>query len=625
MCQYSGARLRRKVCALFVLLGLFLGISSSAKAAVFTPDLEVHLLSAVTTSWQTVALSNTYTNAIPICTYNLVSFVGANPNYTYPPAVVRIRNITSNSFDVRIQGWEDGPATPGDVHCLVTDEGVFKLSNGTVYEAHTVLSDKTSGQYSTDGAWSQAILENVSASITQTYTNHVVLGQVISYNDNRASVFHTTDCEARQNHPFMAGHADGICVGKHIGMIKGSRNSETIGYLVAEAGGGTINNIGFELDRGADAIAGNNAGNNGYTYALSGDYNIGISAQVGEDGGNGSWSVLYGADPLPPNQIVSAVDEEIFAGDTTRNHTRELVDYWVFGTAELTLAKTVVNDNSGTAVAGDFTLTATGPGTITGVTGDAAITDAAVAPGTYNLTESGPTGYAGTWSCTAGTLVGASLTLNAGTDAVCTLVNNDIYVPPPKAFLTLEKKIVNDHGGTAVAGDFTLEFDDGAGVSGSGVSGDTAITGVSVPPGTYSLTESIVTGYALAQIVCTGLDTDGTDGLNISNGEKITCTFVNDDKGVDLEVQKSVNDPSPNVGDTLTFTIQVANNGPDTATNFHIVDIVKPGFSYVGGSMTGGNTMVDTSPAGSGLDWEITTLASGASLTLTFQATVLAP
>ena len=207
------------------------------------------------------------------------------------------------------------------MHCLISDEGAFTLSNGTKYEAHTVVSDQTSGQFSTDGAWSQAILEDVSAAITQTYTNHVVLGQVISYNDNRASVFHTTNCDNRAFEPFRGGHSDGICVGKHIGIIAGSRNSETIGYLVAEAGSGTINSVGFELGRGADSVAGNNAANAGYPYPLSADYSIGVTSQVGEDGGNGSWSVLYGVDPLPPNQIVLAVDEEIFAGDATRNHT----------------------------------------------------------------------------------------------------------------------------------------------------------------------------------------------------------------------------------------------------------------------------------------------------------------
>jgi len=335
--------------------------------------------------------------------------------------------------------------------------------------------------------------------------------------------------------------------------------------------------------------------------------------------------VLYGADPLPPNQIVQAVDEEIFAGDTTRNHTREIVDYWVFGTAELTLKKQVINDNSGTAVVADFILSASGSGSITGVTGDAAITDASVAPGTYSLSETGPTGYAGTWTCIGATLVGASVTLGAGDDAECTLVNDDIYVPPPKSFLTLVKQVVNDDGGTAVDGDFTLSFDDGAGASGSGATGDGAVTSVDVPPGSYVLNEVPVSGYTLTNISCDGLDTDGVDGLTIIAGENITCTFVNDDKGVDLEVQKSVSDTAPNVGDVVTFSVVVTNSGPHDATDVSVVDVVKQGFSYVSGSIAGGDSMDDSSPAGTGLDWGIANLASGASETLTFQATVLPP
>jgi len=614
---------RRCVSACLIVFGF--SVANHATAAVLTPDLEVHLINNVGTNWQTVPLGNTYSNAIPICTYNLVSFAGANPNYTYPPAAVRIRNITASSFDIRIQGWEDGPAVAGDVHCLISDEGAYTLPNGTRYEAHTVVSDQTSGQFSTDGGWNLGLLENVSASITQTYTDHVVLGQVISYNDNRASVFYNNDCEARQSEPFQAGHADGICVGKHIGMIAGSRNPETIGYLVAEAGSGTVNNIIFELGSGADSVAGNNAANNGYTYGLSRDYNIGVSAQQGEDGGNGSWSVLYGADPLPPNQIVSAVDEEIFAGDTTRNHTRERLDYWVFGTAELTLIKEVVNDSGGTAVVSDFALKATGSGNISGITGDAAITDASVAPGGYSLTESGPSNYIGTWSCTAGTLVGNSLTLNAGDKAVCILRNDDVFVPPPEAFLTLEKKVVNDSGGKAVGTDFNLSFDDGAGVSGSGTTGDAAITAVVVPPGLYNLNELAVAGYTLLEIVCNGLDPDGIDGLQITAGEKVTCTFVNDDKGVDIEIEKSVSNTSPNVGDEVMFSIVVKNNGPDNATDVRIVDVVKPGFGYVASSIAGGDIRNDSSPAGSGLDWGITNLAAGAFVTLTFRATVSQP
>jgi uncharacterized repeat protein (TIGR01451 family) len=97
--------------------------------------------------------------------------------------------------------------------------------------------------------------------------------------------------------------------------------------------------------------------------------------------------------------------------------------------AHLTLAKTVDNTGGGTALATAWTLTATGPTTISGHTGDAAITNAAVDAGTYTLSESGgPAGYmAGSWSCTGGTLTGSSLVLAADATASCSITNT--FVP----------------------------------------------------------------------------------------------------------------------------------------------------------------------------------------------------
>ena len=57
--------------------------------------------------------------------------------------------------------------------------------------------------------------------------------------------------------------------------------------------------------------------------------------------------------------------------------------------ATLTLVKTVINDNGGTAVPTDWTLAADGPTPIAGATGDPAVTGAAVDAGTYTLSESG--------------------------------------------------------------------------------------------------------------------------------------------------------------------------------------------------------------------------------------------
>src|SRR4029077_15861365 len=139
----------------------------------------------------------------------------------------------------------------------------------------------------------------------------------------------------------------------------------------------------------------------------------------------------------------------------------------------------------GTADATDWTLSASGPTPITGHTGDTAITDAAVDAGTYTLAEAnGPAGYsAGIWSCSAGTLTGASLVLAAGDDASCTITNT--FIPPSPAQLTLTKSLDNTGGGTAQATDWTLSASGPTPITGK--TGDTAITDAAVDAGTYTL------------------------------------------------------------------------------------------------------------------------------------------
>ncbi len=599
-------------CAWLILLWM---VSGAASAIDITSYMEVQLVKNVSTSWQTVSLDNSYGDAIVVCTYTLTAFSGA-----HPPAVTRIRNITATSFDLRIQGWEDSAATANDVHCLIVDEGAHTLPDGRNIEAHKVISDQTSGQFSTDGAWNTALLEDVSASIVHTYTNPVVLGQVMSFNDNRASVIHVNDCDNRINYPFQSGQADGICVGKHIGMIPSSRNDETIGYIVAEAGSGTVNNVFYELALGADAIAG--TGNNDF-YNLSTDHTVAVLTQAGEDGGNGSWAVLHGTDPLPNGRMFLQVDEEVVAGDTSRVHTNEPVYYWAFAAAEITLEKQVINDHNGTLTAADFQLTATGVDTATGFHGDDEITNQPLHPGVYVLSEVNQAGYsASDWSCTGATVSGGNtITLVSGDNVVCTITNDDAET----AILTLVKQIINDNGGGAVDADFTLSFDNGAGVNASGVSGSAPVSSVVVPPGNYTLSENNLTGYSLTSIDCDGGDTDGLDGLNLTAGETVTCIFLNDDQGVDLEIVKTVDNTAPNIGDTLTFTLSVTNNGPDSATNLSITDLLPAGFNYVAASISGGTSSNDSSPGGTGLQWMVVSLASGSTEILTFQATVLTP
>ncbi len=101
----------------------------------------------------------------------------------------------------------------------------------------------------------------------------------------------------------------------------------------------------------------------------------------------------------------------------------------------LTLVKKVINDDGGTAVPANWTLTAAGPTGFSGPGPNVSSGDG-FAAGTYNLSESGgPVGYtASDWVCVGGTKVdGDTVKLAQGESATCTITNDDIHssVPVP--------------------------------------------------------------------------------------------------------------------------------------------------------------------------------------------------
>ncbi len=109
-----------------------------------------------------------------------------------------------------------------------------------------------------------------------------------------------------------------------------------------------------------------------------------------------------------------------------------------------------------------------------------------------------------------------------------------------------------------------------------------------------------------------------------SYDEIITITINNQQPN--LLIDKQASEGEPIVGQTITFTISVSNLGPDTATDVSILDVVPGGFTYVLGSINGGDSNNDSRPAGTGLNWVINSLSlSDSSIDLTFDAVVNPP
>ena len=84
----------------------------------------------------------------------------------------------------------------------------------------------------------------------------------------------------------------------------------------------------------------------------------------------------------------------------------------------------------------------------------------------------------------------------------------------------------------------------------------------------------------------------------------------------DLGITKTVNNPTPYIGQSVTFTLTAKNWGPGNSLNTLVTDLLPTGYTYQSSTVTTG-----TYNGGTGV-WDIGTLNSGAAATLTITALV---
>lgn len=295
-------------------------------------------------------------------------------------------------------------------------------------------------------------------------------------------------------------------------------------------------------------------------------------------------SVTGGVSTTPPSTTTNTVAIALKEGDNvTCTFANERT------APQLIVIKDVVNDNGGTAKPGDFTLDAGGtgdtPDDFPGASSPG--TTVTLEPGPYDVTEQGPTGYAATFSkdC-AGTIA-------YGEVRTCTVTNDDIA-----PVLKLRKVVVNDDGGTAVAGDFELMAD---GTDGNDLSGTSPVdSGPGLIADTWALSETGPNGYA-GSWSCEGGTPNGDmaavdaepASITLGIGEEATCTATNDDIGAQLIVIKEVVNGQGGSAGPADFTL--ASNGVDA------VPATFPGASAPGTAVAldpGPYDVSETGPAG---------------------------
>lgn len=80
-------------------------------------------------------------------------------------------------------------------------------------------------------------------------------------------------------------------------------------------------------------------------------------------------------------------------------------------------------------------------------------------------------------------------------------------------------------------------------------------------------------------------DVDSTPGNNVQNEDDQAVVSLTT-RLADLSLTKTVDNANPNVGDTVTFTIDLNNAGPDGATGVAVVDTLPAGMTFVSASQT---------------------------------------
>ncbi len=155
---------------------------------------------------------------------------------------------------------------------------------------------------------------------------------------------------------------------------------------------------------------------------------------------------------------------------------------------------------------------------------------------------------------------------------------------PDVGYLKVIKQVVNDDGGTKQPANFTLHVKQSdADVLGSPSAGSSVGVIYVLEPGSYKLSENIVSGYD--GTISGDCSSDGVVSVG-ANQTKI-CTITNNDqeapKECKLEITKSADKSSITPGEEVTFTLNFKNIGDADCTGggVKIKDVVDSKLIYV--------------------------------------------
>ncbi len=289
----------------------------TAPSSVTPPKFSRLLVTSVRSDqWKTVNLDQNFGKFIVIGTPIYRNAVSS------PPVVTRFKGVKDNRFQIELDRIDhsDSPISL-NVSVIVAEVGVYnQRDHGVKME----VVRQPLKPLSTSTNW---IAEKVQ--LNNSYNSPVVVGQVLSYQNQDWSVFWTMG--DRLTNPPRNGH---LSIGKHIGEDpnRSRTRHEGIGYIVIEAGRGKIGNINYEAGIGPDIVRGILDSPQPYRYHLSGQLrSVGAVALTiaGMDGRDGGWPALSGGNSSMTRSGLNLYILEDELRDRDRVHTTEQVSYLV--------------------------------------------------------------------------------------------------------------------------------------------------------------------------------------------------------------------------------------------------------------------------------------------------------
>ncbi|HEY49204.1 MAG TPA: oligosaccharyl transferase, archaeosortase A system-associated [Dehalococcoidia bacterium] len=246
-------------------------------------------------NWQTIHLTESFT--APVVLAKPLSYNGVEP------AVVRIRNVTAESFDIRLQEWDylDGFHSTEEVSWLAIEKGHWILPNGAGVEAGDSTINLTGVPSFADIDFSPAFS-----------SRPVVISSVTTCNDAEAVVTRNGNVTAAGFYAAMQEQEANVQ----------EHPQETLSYVAWEPGRGTVDGIDYEV--------GQHSGVTKYWAMVSyGGFASPPRFLADMQSSNGVDTCNLRYQNLTGSGVYIKIDEEQSA-DSEKSHAAEDVGYLVF-------------------------------------------------------------------------------------------------------------------------------------------------------------------------------------------------------------------------------------------------------------------------------------------------------